>query len=376
MSESRETGWLGALGHPLALSPFRHWLGLLRSGGGVDPKYYGRAAFITAVSAIATTGRIRERYLVSRRLRDLHFREDPLFIVGHWRCGTTFLHNLFCQDRQFSYVTTLQSQAPKAFFANYWLLRRIMPAFMPNIRPMDNMPVDVDSPQEEEFCLSNACPHSFYLWLYFPRAMEDRFEKYVLFEGVSDEERAEWSREYIEMLKKASAHMEGKPLVLKNPCNTARIDQLRRLFPHAKFIHIYRNPYIVYRSTVRLWQKLQPLLALQHLDPETLDSLVLTRYRLMMERYFQQRELIPDESIAEVRYEDLVSQPLSELHRLYEHLHLDGWENAKPDIERYVNSLAGYRASQYRFTQDEIEKVERYCGLAIERFEYERPQTV
>ena len=112
------------------------------------------------------------------------------------------------------------------------------------------------------------------------------------------------------------------------------------------------------------------------LDPDTLDSLVLTRYRLMMERYFQQRELIPDENIAEVRYEDLVSQPLQQLRGIYVHLGLDGWENARPDIERYVDSLAGYQAGQYRFTQAEIEKVERHCGLAINRFGYGRPQTV
>jgi len=368
------TSLLSAIGHPLAMSPFRHWLRLLRDSGGVDPRYFGRAAFISLVSVITTTGRLREKYLVSRRLGRAGFTDDPLFIVGHWRCGTTFLHNLFSRDPQFAYVTTLQSQAPKAFWADYWLLRYLMPAFTPGTRPMDSMPLDVDSPQEEEFCLSNACLHSFYLWLYFPRATTDRFKKYVLFEGVNDRERLEWSREYEEVVKKASAHMDGKPLVLKNPCNTARIGELRRLFPGAKFIHIYRNPYIVYQSTVRLWNKLQPLLALQHLDPDMLDDLVLTRYRLMMERYFRQRRQIPGECIAEVRYEDLVSRPLEEMHRLYEHLGIDGWESAQTALKPYVESLADYQASGYRFTQNEIDKIEQHWGFAIDHFGYERPQ--
>lgn len=359
-------------GHPLAMSPFRHWLRLLREGGGVDPKYYGRAVFITAISALATSGRIRERYLVSRRLRALNFPDNPLFIVGHWRCGTTFLHNLFCQDPRFGYVTTMQSQAPKAFFADHWILRGLLPFFMPDTRPMDNMPVTVDSPQEEEFCLANACSHSFYLWLYFPRAAEDLFRKYVLFDGISEEERGGWAREYVEVIRKASAYMDGKPLVLKNPCNTARIDQLRRLFPRAKFIHIYRDPFVVYKSTVRLWEKLQPLLALQELDRATLNSLVLMRYRLMMERYFQQRDQVADENIAEVRYEDLVSHPLRELRRIYDQLALGGWEDAQSPIDRYLDSLGQHRAVEYRFTQTEIESVEQHWGFAIKRFGYAR----
>ena len=117
---------------------------------------------------------------------------------------------------------------------------------------MDNIPFDVDAPQEEEFCLCNACMHSPYLWIYFPRASEGLFQKYILFEGVSETEFEEWKREYIETVKKAAFHMGGKRLVLKNPVNTARVEAVLRVFPRAKFIHIYRNPYVVFRSTVRL----------------------------------------------------------------------------------------------------------------------------
>ena len=37
---------------------------------------------------------------------------DPLFILGHWRSGTTFLHNIFAQDKHFGYTTTYQTVFP------------------------------------------------------------------------------------------------------------------------------------------------------------------------------------------------------------------------------------------------------------------------
>ena len=42
---------------------------------------------------------------------------DPLFILGHWRSGTTFVHNIFAQDKHFGYTTTYQTVFPHYMMA-------------------------------------------------------------------------------------------------------------------------------------------------------------------------------------------------------------------------------------------------------------------
>src|SRR5262245_21630537 len=66
--------------------------------------------------------------------------DDPLFIVGHWRSGTTFLHYLLSLDREsFRYPTTYQCLFPTIFLTlgeGSWLYRALS-ARLPPTRPMD-----------------------------------------------------------------------------------------------------------------------------------------------------------------------------------------------------------------------------------------------
>ena len=40
---------------------------------------------------------------------------DPVFILGHWRSGTTLLHGLMAQDDQFAYPRIYQVSNPHSF---------------------------------------------------------------------------------------------------------------------------------------------------------------------------------------------------------------------------------------------------------------------
>ena len=45
-------------------------------------------------------------------LADKPLEHDPVFILGHWRSGTTFMHNVFSCDKHFGYNTTYQTVFP------------------------------------------------------------------------------------------------------------------------------------------------------------------------------------------------------------------------------------------------------------------------
>jgi len=108
------------------------------------------------------------------------------------------------------------------------------------------MHLSLDDPQEEEFAMAETSGYSFYHQWSFPRKGRELFEKYALFRNVPDDEVDQWKNLYVSILKKAAYSHRGKRLIVKNPANSARIKILLELFPHARFIHIYRNPYIVF----------------------------------------------------------------------------------------------------------------------------------
>lgn len=97
-----------------------------------------------------------------KKLADKPLEMDPLFILGHWRSGTTFVHNIFACDKHFGYTTTYQTVFPHLMLWGQPFFKKNMAFLMPDKRPTDNMELKVDLPQEEEFALSNMMPYTYY----------------------------------------------------------------------------------------------------------------------------------------------------------------------------------------------------------------------
>ena len=88
-----------------------------------------------------------------KKLANVPLPHDPIFILGHWRSGTTFVHNVFAQDSRFGYTTTYQTVFPHYMMSLQWVLKPLMKIFIPSHRPTDKMELHPDLPQEEEFAL-------------------------------------------------------------------------------------------------------------------------------------------------------------------------------------------------------------------------------
>ena len=91
-----------------------------------------------------------------------------MFIIGHWRSGTTYLHELMSLDARFFSPTTYQCFAPHHFLVSQWLIARYLGFLMPKQRPMDNMAAGWDRPQEDEFALLTLGAPTPYLRMAFP----------------------------------------------------------------------------------------------------------------------------------------------------------------------------------------------------------------
>lgn len=353
----------------------RHWLRLLRGSGGLPRGTWPRVAAVTAVSPLMSPLRLAERVRYGRLIDETRIEKPPIFIVGHWRTGTTLLHNMMCQDPAFGFVSLYQTLVPSSCLMGQRLLRPVLGGFVPDRRPMDNMALALDLPQEEEYAVCNLCDQSFYAGWTFPKRMRELFHKYVLMDGLPEHELRAWKEVYLSVVKKATRLAGGRPLVLKNPVNTARIPLLLELFPGAKFVHVRRNPYEVYRSTQKLHRSIIDLVGLQLLSDLEIEDNVLYFYQRLMQRFFDQQHLVPHGHITEIRYEDLERQPVLELARIYAELDLPGWATARPRVEAHIATQAQYEKNRHSLSPQDAARIQHEWQFALDRWGYAAPET-
>ena len=359
--------------HVFSMAPLGVWLRLIAENGGVPPRYWGKLARVLAISAMMTPLRVAERFRYGpSRMARIPIDEAPLYVHGFGRSGTTHLHNLLAQDPGFGIVSTFQAIAAPMFLTARGRLERLVANGMPATRPMDNMAVSVELPQEEEIALANTSHLSFVHHLSFPKRAREYQEKYATMRLTSSE-MARWERAYLDVLRKATLASGGRRLVLKSPTNLGRTAALLRLFPDAKFIHIVRNPYVVYRSMTHLYGKMLPICQLDDVEPEEVAANLLDSYAAMMQRYMEDRELISKGHLAEVRFEDLERDPMGELERVYAELALPGWERARQPMADYLGTLSDYRKNVHRIDPETVDVVDRHWGFAVEAWGYRPP---
>jgi omega-hydroxy-beta-dihydromenaquinone-9 sulfotransferase len=353
---------------------FTNWLKVLIENRGVDSKYIKSSIYISLITFLGIPFRLIERVKFGKLIESTKIDQPPIFILGHWRSGTTYLNDLMLQDNNFAYLSVLQASAPESFFTYGNKNKIILDEMLPKKRPFDNVDLSANSPQEEEFALANLSPHSFYHGLSFPKRMNTYFKKYVLFEKNNIQAKRKWKKVYIHLLKMISLAFPGKRLLLKNPPNTARIKVLLEMFPDAKFIHIYRNPYVVYPSTKRLYIKSLPLSNLQTITEATLEENILDFYKEMMCKFFEEQSLIPPSNFVEVRYENLESNPLSELNKIYTHLGLGNFDQLESNFKQYIDSQADYVKNVHHLSKEDRDKVYCHWKFTIDKWGYESPK--
>jgi omega-hydroxy-beta-dihydromenaquinone-9 sulfotransferase len=317
------------------------WLGVLKENRfSVDLPYWGRAVTITSGSIQNSLCAWWERRLYCERARGAKV-DAPLFILGTWRSGTTYLHNLFAQDDRFAYANNYQVSFPRTFLTMEKSHSKFVGRFMPKRRPQDNVTMGVSEPQEDEFAFCSMTGRSVAMGWAFPRLAQEQYNRYLTFRDASAAEVAEWKAALTELVQKLSFKY-AKPLVLKSPAHTCRIKLLLEIFPNARFVHIHRNPYHVFRSTIHLMRMISPWITLQRPNFDDLEARTLKQYKEVYDAFFLERGLIPDGQYHEVGFEDLEADPIEEMRRIYDGLSLAHFGHVIPVLKRYIQSLEGY----------------------------------
>ncbi len=294
------------------------------------------AVGITLAGPVNTALHLAQQLIFSRSLASAELHGPPVFIVGHWRSGTTMLHELMVRDERLSSPSTYQCFAPHHFLVSEWFFRRFCGWLLPGKRPMDNMAAGWDRPQEDEFALMNLGLPSPYRRIAFPNQPPVDLD-YLDFRNVSGEDIDLWLKSLRKFLLGVSTSTR-RPLIIKSPTHTGRIGWLAREFPDAKFIHISRDPRELFPSTCRLWRGLDEVQSLQKPNGEGLEDYVIECLQRMYSAFHQQRREVDPSRIVDVRYEDLVRDPVAILRGIYETLRLGDFESVEPSLQDWVES--------------------------------------
>jgi omega-hydroxy-beta-dihydromenaquinone-9 sulfotransferase len=356
---------------PLAGSTFMNLLKLMgQNRFKVSPLGLPRAIYATTLSLALSPFNTIERLRFDRHIHRTEIKKPPIFILGHWRSGTTYLHNLFSQDPQFGFPTTIQITVPSLFLGFERLIRPLVESSLPEKRPQDDVDLAADFPQEEEYALGNISPYSFYNGWLFPTNMK-RYNNYVDFRHVSEKEVEDFKKIFMYFIKKLTLYYKGKQLVLKNPSNTARVKLLLELFPDAKFIHIYRNPYHVYLSMKRNIEKEMTLQCLQKPPSwDVFENAMVDMYIRMHDKYFKEKDLIPSENLIEIRYEDFLKTPLSYMEQFYSMFHIKDFETMRLVFQRYIESQKKIRIASYKIDDGLKRRIHTSLRNTIDLWDY------
>ena len=357
------------LSHPLCITRFDIILKLLMNEEHIDKKAIPQVLVSLWLGAVTALPTMIEHVLCYNRLKKEEVT-DPVFVMGHWRCGTTLVQHLLSRDKNFGTFFTVFNSTFNFYHVLHKIYRPLVLGQFSATRPMDNMRFGEDLPMEDYIAFAKIEAESLYPVNYFPQSFE-RFMNNAYWQDLPSKKAQRIKKKYDNMLRKCAEVNGHKRLMLKSPDSTGRISVLAEMYPGAKFVNIYRNPYTVIRSTLHMYDKVMDMWAMQEMPPrEQMEDWVIDNFKRMYENYFAFIEKAPEDSYYEIRFGDFEKDPFPYLKEAYEKLNLGDYEAAKAGFEEYWKAEENYKKNTFEYPEHLKKKIEDKLGFYFEHYGY------
>ncbi len=368
----------------LSFAPLDVWFRLLFRPRAVVPfRYWPRVAVGLILSTAVTILTLPERLILALYLRlcghALDRRPAPVFIIGYYRSGTTFLQFLLNCDPNLCSPRWAQTFSPQGFFLSWTFLRFFMMPFYSTARPQDEVAFGPDVPAEDDFALCNGALVSSLTGRHVLPRLRDFYDRFHDLKRLTPEELGRWKRCQLAFIRKLAMLSGGRRILLKTPSHTARVAELIDLFAASaegpRFIHISREPKAVVRSNLGLHRALNPVLHLQDpISDEEQESRTVAEYLATEQSYLAARAHIPAGWLAEIRLEDLHADPTGQLRRVYTELGLPFTEAFGRRVLEYLDVTRDYKPNKHPPGDEErLRRLEDQLAPLVKAFHHDAP---
>jgi len=351
----------------------RAWFKLLKAGRcRVAPIRWAMAVIITLLAVFVNSPFAwLQKLIYDKKIQETELAGSPIFIIGHWRSGTTLLHEYMIRDTRFSFADTYACFVPEHFIMSRLTLRPIAALLMPKKRPIDNMEVGFDRPQEDEFALASMGLPSPYRNIIFSNNGLKIDAEYLTLRNVSAEDRKTWLDGMDIFLKTLTFQNPGKRIVLKSPPHTGRIKTLLERYPDAKFIHIHRNPYSIFPSTYNLWMRLSKDQGAQRPSGRGMEDYVFDNLNEMYDAFEEDVQQLPANQFCDIAFKDLTAAPVETLGKIYQTLELGDFDEARTIFQQYADSQKEYKKNKFSIDPELKSQIATRWKRYFERYGYE-----
>ena len=310
-----------------------------------------------------------QRLFWNKKIAETKIEHPPIFIIGHWRSGTTLMHELITLDTSKTYPTNYQAFVPHHFLVTSTVLSPLINLLVPKRRPMDDMALQASAPQEDDFALISLGAPSPYRKIAFSKNRNNDHLQLNL--QSADPTVVAKVKSALKYFYRALTLKTGKQLVLKSPPHTGRIKQLAEWFPGAKFIHMSRHPYKMVPSAIRTWKLLEDTQGYQYnREPEHWKEYVFTCKDLMYDAYSAFKSELPPEQLVEVQFEELIKNPKQEITRVYAELGLQGGDALAEKVGDYFQQRKSYKTLRAPLEEELKTEIDRHWESYLKEFGY------
>lgn len=215
--------------------------------------------------------------------------KNPVFIIGHPRSGTTFMHHLFTQTDEmaafYSWHLLFPAITARIFVRPVvnFLKRRGMTTIIPE---ETGHGVGIDKVEEEELLFLHNHDTQFAVVLTPLGFLEDPLDRYRLHDQMPDDHRI-CSARFLKSLFQRHIYDTGKKQIFaQTHFSTHRIKTLMRVFPDARFIYMHRMPEDTLPSSFSLIYNMVDLIwGMHRFTPDQITRFFDYRYRASIDLY-------------------------------------------------------------------------------------------